>query len=69
MTKAARFEMLWPSEEERAALRALAEERRQSQAKVVRDLVREAVVARRAAQSERWGPRLFGTEEPPNEAA
>ncbi len=31
--------------------------------------VREAIAAKRAAQSERWGPRLFGTEEPPTEAA
>lgn len=53
----------------RDGLQALADEAGKSQSAVVRDLVREAVAARRAAQMERWGPRLFGTAEPPNEAA
>lgn len=57
------------SDEERERLRALAAEEGKSQAKVVRDLVREAVAARRAMRMEHWGARLFGTEEPPDAAA
>ncbi len=68
MTTRTRFELRIPPEE-RERLRALAADEGKSQSKVVRDLVREAVAARRAAQMERWGPRLFGTEEPPDEAA
>ncbi len=54
---------------EREALRALAGEEGRDQSKVVRDLIREAVAARRAAQAERWSSRLFGTGAPPDEAA
>ncbi len=57
------------SPEERARLRALAAEGGVSQATVIRDLVREAVAAKRAQQAERWGPRLFSTETSPDEAA
>lgn len=58
------------SNEDRERLRALAAEEGKSQAMVVKDLVRETIALRRAAQSERWGPRLFGTDaETPDEAA
>lgn len=68
MPEVTRFEMRIPREE-REPLRALAAEDGKSQARVIRDLVREAVAARRAAQMERWSPRVFGVQEPPNEAA
>lgn len=55
---------------ERDALRALAAEEGRDQSTVIRDLVREAIAAKRAAQLERYGPRLFGTaSEPPDAAA
>lgn len=54
---------------ERDALRALAAEEGRDQSTVIRNLVREAVAAKRAAQAERWGARLFGTEASPDEAA
>lgn len=57
------------SNEDRERLRALAAEEGKSQAMVVKALVRETIALRRAAQSERRAPRLFGTGEPPNEAA
>ncbi len=58
------------SPEERERLRALAAEGGVSQAAVIRDLVREAIAAKRAAQLERYGPRLFGdADESPDAAA
>jgi len=48
------------SPEERERLRVLAEEAGKSQAAVIRELVREAVAAKRAAQAERWGARQGG---------
>lgn len=46
---------------ERQALRDLAAEENRTDSELVRDLVREAIAAKRAAQREHWGPRLFGT--------
>lgn len=63
----AQFNMRLSGESD-ADLRELAKVEGKPEAKVVKDLVREALAARRAAQMERWGPRLFGPEEPSDAA-
>ena len=48
-------------------LRELAQAEGKPEAVVVRDLVREAIAAKRAQSVERYGSRLFGIEESPDE--
>jgi len=64
-----RFE-LRISPTERADLRALAEENGMSESRVVKDLVRDAIAAKRPAQVEQHGSRLFReADQSPEEAA